>query len=99
MGTGRAAATFTHDLAYFVGGSLAAKWRADRGLAGCIAERVGGAKGRAIGALYLAGVTLFGWTPWHWSYRAKPVPTHDELAALEGVDREALEALAAKLAA
>lgn len=88
-----------HDLAYYVGGSLADKWSADRGLAACLAERIGGRWGQVVGGLYFAGVTAFGWTPWHWSYRRRPVPTHAELEALEGVDREALEALAKRLVA
>ena len=76
-----------HDLAYHLGGSLRDKWRADLGLSRCIGER----KSRALGWLYFAGVTLFGATPWHWSYTRRPVPTPEEFAALVGVDREALE--------
>jgi hypothetical protein len=83
-----------HDLAYYVGGSLRDKWRADLGLAACIAER----QGKVIGWLYFVGVTLFGWTPWHWSYRRKPVPTREQLQALAGVDHDALVRLAESLA-
>lgn len=79
-----------HDLAYYVGGSLRDKWRADRGLAECIAKR----QGKPVGWLYFAGVTLFGWTPWHWSYQRKPVPTHAELESLAGVDVDALKGFA-----
>ena len=83
-----------HDLAYYIGGSLRDKWRADRGLSRCIAER----QGRALGWLYFAGVTAFGWLPIHWSYTRKPVPTHAELEALAGVDVEALKRLAESMA-
>lgn len=102
-----------HDLHYYCGGSLAAKLRADARLAHCIEERLSAraldlarplfqrawsAMGAAfVPPLYFAGVTLLGWTPWHWSYTRRAPPTDEQLAALEGVDRDRLHELARAL--
>lgn len=104
-----------HDLAYHVGGSLAAKARADAGLAACMARRWAASArdqgapawrraARWLGAAtfpgaYFAAVTLLGWTPATWSYRRRPVPTESELRALEGVSHDELVELARQLEA
>lgn len=97
-----------HDLAYHLGGkNVLRKWQSDAGLGWCMAKRWGRSVmepvpwwrrvGRAVGAVfvpvgYVAVTATAGLAFWNW--RGNPVPSHEELAALEGVNVEALEAVA-----
>ena len=90
-----------HDLAYYLGGPLRRKLRADWHLAGCIVRSVR-ARGEhwlrrlaapLLGTTYLAGVSVFGLLPWHWSYAGRAAPSREELEALAGLSDEVLDAL------
>ena len=90
-----------HDLAYYIGGRLRRKLRADWQLAACIARsmRTRGAHwlrrlgAPLVGATYLAAVSAFGLLPWHWSYPGHPAPSREALAALQELSDEVLDAL------
>ncbi len=93
-----------HDLAYFVGGSLRDKLRADLALAQCIASSIGSAAeswprqllAPIVGGAYLAGVSVFGLLPWQWAYTRRPEPQHRALSELEALPDGQLDALDAQ---
>jgi hypothetical protein len=93
-----------HDLAYFVGGSLRDKLRADLALARCITRSIGSAEALwtrrllapLAGGVYLVGVSVLGLLPWHWPYTRRPAPQHQTLAELEPLPDEQLDALDAQ---
>jgi hypothetical protein len=61
-----------HDIAYWCGGTYVQRRAADRALRACVAEQVGGWRGRSLGFLMEAGVFVGGppWLPiyWRWGY-------------------------------
>jgi len=39
--------------------------------------------GAAVPPIYFLGLTLLGWTPLTWPWKERPMPSHEQLAAME----------------